>query len=240
MIKKSKTNGMTICNIYKFRLFVYTMLINSKKGEFVMARYEETKKSGLGTAGLVLGIIGICTSFIPIINNLSFIMGVLAVIFGMIALAKQASKGKTITAIILGILAVVITLNAQKIVSDSINEALDTFNNELDTMSGNKTEEILANNLDVTIGTFEAIKQQYMTDTKLPVKVKNKSSETKSFSIQIEAVDGNGSRINQDTIYVNNLNAGQSQDFEAFSFVTSDKVEALKNATFKIIEVSMY
>lgn len=205
-----------------------------------MSNHGETKKSGLGTAGLVLGIIGICTSFIPIINNLSFVMGVLAVIFGIIALVKQDSKGKTITTIILGILAVVITLNAQKLLSDSLNEALDTFNNEMDTMSGNKTEEILANNVDVTIGDFQVTKQQYMTDTKLPVNVKNKSSEAKTFSIQIEAVDSNGSRINQDTIYANNLNAGQSQDFEMFNYVSSDKVDAMKNATFKIVEISMY
>lgn len=205
-----------------------------------MAHYEETKKSGLGTAGLVLGIIGICTSFIPIINNLSFVMGILAVIFGFIALVKQDSKGKTVTTIILGILAIVITLNAQKTLSDSLNEALDTFNSEMDTMTGNKTEEILANNVEVTIGSFEANKQQYMTDTKLTVNVKNKSSEAKSFSIQIEAVDGNGSRINQDTIYANNLNAGQGQDFEIFTLVSSDKVEDMKNATFKIVEVSMY
>lgn len=30
-----------------------------------MGNHEEIKKSGLGTAGLVLGIIGVCTSIIP-------------------------------------------------------------------------------------------------------------------------------------------------------------------------------
>ena len=61
---------------------------------------EETQKSGLCTAGLVLGIIGVCTSFIPIINNLSFFLGVLAVIFGLVSI-KRASKGKMIATIIL-------------------------------------------------------------------------------------------------------------------------------------------
>ncbi len=206
-----------------------------------MANHGETKKSGIGTAGLVLGIIGICTSFIPVINNISFFLGILAVIFGIIAFVKQDSKGKTIITIIIGILAIVITLSAQKTLSDSLNEAIDTFNNEMDAMSGNKTEEILANNVDVNIGDFQATKGQYgMTDTKLKVNVKNKSSEAKSFSIQIEAVDSNGSRINQDTIYANNLNAGQSQDFEIFTYVSSDKLDEMKNATFKIVEVSMY
>ena len=37
----------------------------------------ENKKSGLATAGLVLGIIGICLSFIPILNNASFFLGIL-------------------------------------------------------------------------------------------------------------------------------------------------------------------
>ncbi len=202
-----------------------------------MANYGETKKSGLGTAGLVLGIIGICTSIIPIINNLSFVMGVLAVIFGMIALAKQDSKGKTITTIILGILAVVITLNAQKTLSDS----LDAVSKELDKATGGSTEEILKNDVEVTLGNFEATKEQYgMTNTKLVVTVKNKTEETKSFNILVEAVDANGSRINQDYVYANNLTAGQSQDIEIFNFVTSDKVEAMRSATFKIVEASMY
>lgn len=69
-------------------------VLQNKRMSFIMGNHGETRKSGLGTVGLVLGIIGICTSFIPIINNLSFVMGVLAVIFGFIALVKQDSKGK--------------------------------------------------------------------------------------------------------------------------------------------------
>lgn len=73
----------------------------------------ESKKSGLAKAGLVLGIIGICLSFIPILNNASFFLGVLAVVFGLIPLIKKASKGKAIAALILGVLSIVITLSLQ-------------------------------------------------------------------------------------------------------------------------------
>lgn len=201
-----------------------------------MANRAETNKTGFGTASLVLGIIGICTSFIPIINNLSFVMGLLSVIFGIIALAKKDSKGKVITSIILGILAIVITINSQKALSDS----LDTISKELDKATGSNTEEILKNDVEVTLGKFQVTKGQYSTDTKLIVTVKNKTSETKSFNIQVEAVDANGSRINQDYVYANNLTAGQSQDIEIFNYVASDKLEAMKNATFKIVEASMY
>lgn len=204
---------------------------------------ETTKKSGLSTASLVLGIVGICTSFIPIINNLSFVMGILSFIFGIIGLVKGASKGKNISGIILGILAIVITLSMQKSMSDALDtmsNSLNDFGSSIDDMTGNKTEELLANSVDVEMEEFKVTKQRYTTDTELNVKVTNKTSEKKSFSIQIEAVDNDGTRLHQDTIYANNLNAGQSQNFKAFNLITSDKIEELKNATFKIVEVSMY
>lgn len=201
-----------------------------------MANHSETEKSSLCTAGLVLGIIGVCTSFIPIINNLSFFMGVLAVIFGLISI-KKASKGKMIATVILGILAVIITFNSQKAVSDS----LDALSKDLDTASGENTEQVLANSVDVKLGDFEVVEGEYgMTDTKMVVKVTNKTNETKSFTIQVEAADTNKNRINQDYIYANNLTAGQSQEFEIFTYVTSDQIDAMQNATFNIVEASMY
>lgn len=197
---------------------------------------EEKRKSGLSTAGLVLGIVGICTSFIPIINNLSFVMGILAVIFGIIALLKKAGKMKNIIIVILGILTIIITINSQKAISDS----LETLSNDLDKIAGNKTEEVLQNDLSVEIGKFETVKGQYLTETKLTVKLTNKTTETKSFSVQIEAVNADGSRITNDYINANNLNAGQSQDFNIFTYVSPDNLEAMKNATFKVVEASTF
>lgn len=197
---------------------------------------EEKKKSGLSTAGLVLGIIGLCTSFIPIINNLSFVMGILAVIFGVIAILKKAGKTKNVIVVILGILAIIVTINSQKAVSDS----LETLSNDLDKVAGNKTEEVLQNDLDVEIGDFEVIKGQYLTETKLTVRLTNKMAETKSFSVQIEAVNADGSRITNDYINANNLNAGQSQNFNVFTYVSSENLEAMKNATFKIVSASVF
>ena len=74
----------------------------------------------------------------------------------------------------------------------------------------------------------------------MTVKVTNKTNETKSFTIQVEAVDANGNRINQDYVYANNLTAGQSQDFDIFQFVSSDEIKAMQNATFNIVEASAY
>lgn len=198
---------------------------------------DEKRKSGFATASLVLGIIGICTSFIPIINNISFILGLIAVVFGIVSLVKKASKGMAIAGIIISILAIVITLNSQKALSDG----LDAMSKDLNKATGTSTEEVLKNDIDVVLGNFEVTKGEYgMTDTKLVVKVTNKTNETKSFNIQIEAVKADGSRIKNDYVYANNLASGQSQDFEIFTFTSSEELETMKNATFKIVEASMY
>ena len=47
---------------------------------------NELKKSGLITAGLVIGIIGLVLSAVPIINNFAAILGVLAIIFGIVGI----------------------------------------------------------------------------------------------------------------------------------------------------------
>lgn len=198
---------------------------------------EEKKKNGLATVGLVLGIIGVCTSFIPIINNIAFVLGLIGAIFGIIALTKKTNKGQAIAGIILCILAAVITINSQKALSNSLNEVSST----LDKATGSSTEEVLKNDVNVELGKFEAIKDSYgLTDTKLTVRVTNKTSEKKSFNLHIEAVDASGARINEDYVFANDLASGQSQSFDIFTLVTSDKIEAMQNATFKIVEASVY
>ena len=100
---------------------------------------------------------------------------------------------------------------------------------------------MLANDVDVVIGKFEATTDEYgLNTTKLTVKITNKTAETKSFTIQVEAVDADGNRINQDYVYANNLTAGQSQEFEIFNFVSSDQIDAMKDAKFNIVEASVY
>ena len=198
---------------------------------------EKAKSNGMSKAGLILGIVAMCTCFIPIVNNASFVIGILAAIFGIIGLIKKQKKGKAIAGVVLGILSIIITISLQ----NSWSKAIDDISKDLDTLTGDNTEEVLKNNVDVAIGDFVATTDKYgLTDTKLQVNVTNKSSEQKSFSIEIEAVDTNGNRLDTDTIYISNLNPGQTQSKEAFTLVTSDKVNDLKSAKFNVVSVSMY
>lgn len=75
----------------------------------------QKKVTGLGIAGLVLGIIAIISSFVPLINILTFPFVILAVIFGGIGIAqtakgKKSGRGIAIAALVLGIVALIITM----------------------------------------------------------------------------------------------------------------------------------
>lgn len=196
-------------------------------------------KSGFATAALVLGIIGVVLSFIPIINNAAFVLGALALVFAVIALVKKKSIATAVVALVLAVASMGITLAMQKSVGDALEKVGDEISKTADDMSGSNTEDILKNDVQVDLGQFEVVEGEYgLQSSKLVVSVSNKMSEKKSFSIQIEAVDADGKRLADDTIYANDLNAGQAQDFEAFTLVQSDKYESLQAATFKIVSVS--
>lgn len=88
-----------------------------------------TKKSGFIIAGLVLGIVGICTSFIPIINNLSIAMGALAIIFAFISLIKKYTRKINVVIVaIIGIITIAATIQIQ----EGYREAIDDFSSDID------------------------------------------------------------------------------------------------------------
>lgn len=87
--------------------------------------------SGLAVAGLVLGIIGVATSFIPIVNNVSFFIGIIGLVLGIIGLVgigkgKKRGRGLAIAGIVLGVATVVIVLASQAFYSAAIDEAFNT------------------------------------------------------------------------------------------------------------------
>ena len=198
---------------------------------------KEVKKSSLTTASLVLGIIGAVLSFIPVINNAAFILGIFAIIFGIVTLVKKTGKGKSIAGLVLGIFAVIITLAMQSAFSD----ALDDTSKDLNKATGDATEEVLKNDVDVKLGNFEVTTDEFGIDeTKLVVSIKNLTNKKKSFTIHVEAVDSTGKRIADNYVYADDLAAGQKQNFNIFTLLTDEKVKALKKATFKIVDASVY
>lgn len=199
------------------------------------------KKSGFATAALVLGIVAICTSFIPIINNMSFVLALIGFVFAVVSLVKKASKGMAIISLILCVLSFFIVVKSQQSFSDAITDAVDELESGISDLTGDHTQEILENSCDVTICEFSISKGSYgLIDSSLPVTVTNKTKEKKSFSIQIEAVDADGNRIKSDYVYADSLTAGQSQQFTCFDYTSDEDYKKMQTATFNIVEVSMY
>lgn len=124
-------------------------------------------------------------------------------------------------------------------IDETIEDSIDYLDND-DYLFDLSSEELLQDYVDVSIGNFEITDNGYYPETKLNVTVKNKDDTRRSYTVEIEAVDATGARIDTDYIYVNNLNSNQEIHLEAFEFVTEDKLEQLKNATFKVLEVSGY
>lgn len=204
---------------------------------------ENKGKSAMAITGFVLAIIAALLSAVPIVNNFAFVLAVLGFVFGIIGVVK-IKKGKSggmgiaVAAIIIALIAVGVVLATQAMYGKAVDDAAKSINESADKMTGEKTDDLLKTDVDVELGKFEATKDEYGIDsTKLLVTIKNKNTAKKSYTVQIEAVDAGGTRILDDTVYANDLGADQTQQFEAFKFVESTKIEALKTAEFKIVKV---
>ncbi len=190
----------------------------------------EKKKSGLATAGLVLGIIGISISFIPVIHLPSLILGLLSIIFGLVSVIQKASIGKAIAAFVLGLLTLAIF-------AATVLLLFRVFSDPTPAGGMAQTEA----SLDVEIGQFTVKKDGYFEETALEVTVTNTSEQQRSFSVEIEAVDSQNRRIDTDTVFADRLNPGQAQVLECFTLVVDDdQIEALRKATFRVLNASMY
>lgn len=97
----------------------------------------EKKNSGLGIAALVLGIIAVTLMIIPILNNLSIILGILAIVFALCSFKSTGSRGNkrgrgmVIAGLVLGIVSVVVAFAVQAMLSS----AIDKVNKEFDKTS---------------------------------------------------------------------------------------------------------
>lgn len=196
----------------------------------------------MAITALVLGIIALILSALPIINNFAFILAILGIIFSVVGIfvikkGKKSGMGIAVASLVLSIVAAVVVLASQAMYSAALDEA----SVQLDKASGAATEEVLENDVDVQLGELSLKKDGYgLIQSELPVKVTNLTDENTTFSIQIEAKDASGNRIDSSYVAESNLGAGQSQTFKAFTYVSPDDYDAMKNATFEIVSVSAY
>lgn len=85
-------------------------------------------KSAMAIAGLVIGIVALCTSFLPIINNFSALLAVLGLVFAVIGLVstlrgKKSGKGLAIAGVIICVVSFAVVLYTQSVYSKAVDDA---------------------------------------------------------------------------------------------------------------------
>ncbi|MBQ2695446.1 DUF308 domain-containing protein [Candidatus Saccharibacteria bacterium] len=202
----------------------------------------KSESTGMYTAGFVLGIIGVVFAFIPLMYWVAYILGALALIFGIIGLVKKAEGHKALVATILGAVAIVVGIVMNVIAVKTAENIVNTWNEELGGIVSEFRDDYensaLGKTVDVTIEGYQDINDSW-SDKGLVVTIKNISDKTLSFSINIEALDENGNRIDESYVSAESLAPGQSVTKNAFTLSSLDE-DVLENATFNIYRATSY
>ena len=184
--------------------------------------------SGMAIAGLVLGILAAVSSWIPIINNFSFILAVIGLVFAIVGVVgtvrgKKAGKGIAIAALVINLVAAGIVLAMQSAMSAAIDDA---------TSGLVSTEDVTVQQqegTDVDAGTDSADQQAYaisdvqMTGDDYSVTISgtftnNSDAEVSYVQVSYRLLDAEGAQIGTAYTNTNNLPAGGTWKFEAMGF----------------------
>ena len=84
--------------------------------------------SGAAIAGLVLGVVALISSWVPFINNFSFIIGAIGLILAIVGVVgtvrgRRAGKGLAIAALVINLVACAVVLATQSAMSAAIDDA---------------------------------------------------------------------------------------------------------------------
>ncbi|MFJ3586399.1 DUF4190 domain-containing protein [Streptomyces sp. NPDC090127] len=90
-------------------------------------------RNGLGTAALILGIIGTVSGLIPLLFWLAGILGVIALILGLVGRGRVKrheadNKGVTTTGAVLGLAALILSVVGAVITFTAVSDAVDEIN----------------------------------------------------------------------------------------------------------------
>lgn len=210
-------------------------------------------KSAAAIVGIVLGIIALVTSFLPIINNLSFILALIGAVFAVVGLVgtmrgKKAGKGLAIASLIVNVAAVVIVLATQSMYGAAIDEATQGIVNTSDGSAASaQADDATADSQPdgAAAGSDEAADKYVITDEALEgdaytckvagVFTNQTDAEMNYVSVSYNLFDGEGAQIGTAVASTSNLAAGGTWKFEAFGTVAVDEV-----ARFELADVTAF
>lgn len=206
-------------------------------------------KSAVVIIGLVLGIIALATSFLPIINNVSFFLALAGAVLAIIGVVstirgKRSGKGLAIASLVINIIAIVVVLATQSAYSSAIDEAVvDTSDGTAE--SQNVTEananassgEQAGNQVDASQYsiTDETLSGDSYSATISGTFTNTSGKELSYVGVTYNLYDSGGNQIGNAYANTNNLADGGSWKFDAYC------TESLSDiASFKLADVTAF
>ena len=200
---------------------------------------KEPESTGLYTAGMICGIIGVVFSFIPGVSWIGLVLGILALVFGIMGLVKKAGGGKAVAATVLGGISVLIGIVMMIIVANFINTAVDLIGGAageaINTMIENYETNIVGKYADVEVLGY---KETDKNNRGVEVEVTNTSDKTRSFTITLRALDSDGDKLGEETLTASALAPGESKT--VYVFKTGISKSALADADIVVSSSSSY
>lgn len=182
---------------------------------------QPKSKSAMAIAGFVLGCVALLTSFIPIVNNLSFVLALLGLIFAIVGLVgvvkgKKSGKGLTIAALAICVVSGAVVLATQS----AYSAALDAANPSSTVSSSAQPAEDTSASSDFSVSDEQLNKDTYST-TVTGTLTNNTGKDLSYVGVTYAFYDKNGNLIDNAYANATSLKAGASWKFEAY-VVTAD------------------
>lgn len=197
---------------------------------------QQAPRSVAAIVALVLGVIALISSWVPIINNLSFIFALVGVVLAVVGLVgtlrgKKSGRGLAIASVVVNVAAVAIVLATQSAYSAAIDEAAS---GTVQTSDGASAAAPAAE------GTTSAepadkysIDGEELSGDAYSCKISgvytNKAGKDLSYvQVSYNLFDADGNQIGTALANTNNLADGGTWKFEAFGSVAVDEVASYK------------
>lgn len=197
----------------------------------------------LSIIAIVLGAVALVSSWMPFVNNGSFVIAIISLLFGIIGLIVNLKNKKllSLVAIIISVISIAIVIVTQESYSSALDsaskEADKSIKKSNDKTNGNNTNKYLKN-VDVNLGQLQTNDDGYGNiDTKMNVNIKNTSSKKINYSFTIQAYSSSTTKLGDPEYIDVELNPNESIQKTIFEYLPQDKVQSYKDATYKITKV---
>ena len=197
---------------------------------------QQAPRSIAAIVALVLGIIALLSSWVPIINNLSFIFALVGAVFAVVGLVvtlrgKKSGRGLAIASVVVNVAAVAIVLATQSAYSAAIDEAASSTVQTSDGASA--AAPAAGETTSAEPADKYSIDGEELTGDAYSCKISgvytNKADKDLSYvQVSYNLFDADGNQIGTALANTNNLADGGTWKFEAFGSAAVDQVASYK------------